>query len=180
MIQGDKSGNGAGAVLVVGRVRGAFGCDGWIRVCSYTEAREDVARYRRWLIGGDSWSAFDLIEARAHGDGLVAKLAGINDRNAAAALRNRDLGIGKEQLPARAPGEYYWFELAGIRVVNLRGEALGTVSRLIATGANDVLEVTGDAATCLIPWVEGVFVKRVDTRGGLLEVDWRREWCDAR
>ena len=180
MTQGDKSGDDDGAVLVVGRVSGAFGCDGWIRVFPYTEVKEDVARYRRWLIGGDSWSGFDLIGARAHGDGLVAKLAGINDRNAAAALGNRDLGIAKEQLPARAPGEYYWFELAGIRVVNLRGEALGTVSRLIATGANDVLEVTDGAVTCLIPWVEGVFVKHVDTRGGTLEVDWRREWCDAR
>ena len=178
MMQADNSGDGA--VLVVGRVSGAFGCDGWIRVFSYTEAKEDIARYRHWLIGGDSWNGFDLVEARVHGNGLVAKLAGVDDRDAAAMLRNRDVGIGEEQLPARAPGEYYWFELTGMRVVNLRGEPLGTVSRLIATGANDVLEVSDGGVTCLIPWVEDVFVKRVDTRGGTLEVDWRREWCNAR
>lgn len=171
---------GDDAVLVVGRVCGAFGCDGWVRVFSCTEVREDIARYRRWLIGGDSWTGFDLIEARAHADGLIAKLAGINDRDAAKALGNRAIGVAKEQLPARAPGEYYWFELAGMKVVNLRGEPLGAVARLIATGANDVLEVSDGAATCLIPWVEDVFVKRVDTRAGMLEVDWRREWCDAR
>ena len=171
---------GDDAVLVVGRVCGAFGCDGWIRVFSYTEVKEDVARYRRWLIRGDAWSGYDLIKARPHRGGLVARLAGIDDRDAAAALGNRDVGVAKEQLPARAPGEYYWFELAGMKVVNLRGEALGAVSRLIATGANDVLEVSGGGVTCLIPWVEGVFVKRVDTRAGTLEVDWRREWCDAR
>ena len=167
-----------GAVLVVGRVSGAFGCDGWIRVFSYTGAQRDIARYRRWLIGGDSWRAFNLIGARAHGGDIVARLAGIDDRDAAAALKGCGIGIRKEQLQARAPGEYYWFEVTGMRVVNLRGETLGTVSRLIATGANDVLEVSDGGATCLIPWVEDVYVKRVDTRGGTLEVDWRREWCD--
>lgn len=169
--------------LIIGAISGVFGCDGWIRVRSHTQAMLDIARYPRWLIGagggqGKQYKPYKVAEVRAHGNGIVAKLAGVEDRTQALALMHLDIAITKEQLPPLAPGEYYWFQLTGLQVVNLRGEALGAVSRLIATGANDVLEVSAAGATCLIPYIEDV-VKRVDTRGGTIEVDWRKEWCDA-
>ena len=177
MAQNGKSGDGA--ILVIGKVSGVFGCDGWIRVLSHTGAMRDIERYPRWLLGGGTWTEYEPVKVRAHGNGLVAKLAGVEDRTQALALLHRDIAVRKEQLPELAPGEYYWFQLAGLEVVNLSGEVLGAVSRLIATGANDVLEVSDGGATCLIPYVEEVVVKRVDTRAGTIEVDWRKEWCDA-
>jgi len=165
-------------LLIIGAISGVFGCDGWVRVRSHTEAMLDIARYPRWLVGARQWTQYEVAEVRAHGNGLVAKLAGVEDRTQALALMHLDIAITKEQLPPLAPGEYYWFQLTGLQVVNLRGEVLGAVSRLIATGANDVLEVSAAGATCLIPYIRDV-VKRVDTRGGTIEVDWRKEWCDA-
>jgi len=166
-------------LLLIGVISGVFGCDGWIRVRSHTETMLDIARYPCWLVGGArQWTQYEVAEVRAHGNGLVAKLAGVEDRTQALALMHLDIAITKEQLPPLAPGEYYWFQLTGLQVVNLRGEVLGAVSRLIATGANDVLEVSAAGATCLIPYIADV-VKRVDTRGGTIEVDWRKEWCDA-
>lgn len=177
MAQNGKSGD-APDTLVVGNISGVFGCDGWIRIHSHTEPMQDIARYPRWLIGGNPWKQYEVTEVRTHGNGLVAKLAGVEDRTQALALMHLDIAITKEQLPPLAPGEYYWFQLTGLQVVNLRGEVLGAVSRLIATGANDVLEVSAAGATCLIPYIKDV-VKRVDTRGGTIQVDWRKEWCDA-
>lgn len=177
MAQNGKSGD-APDILIIGAISGVFGCAGWVRVRSHTETMLDIARYPRWLVGAGRWKQYEVAEVRAHGNGLVAKLAGIEDRTQALALMHLDIAITKEQLPPLAPGEYYWFQLTGLQVVNLRGEVLGAVSRLIATGANDVLEVSAAGATCLIPYIEDV-VKRVDTRGGTIEVDWRKEWCDA-
>ena len=72
--------------------------------------------------------------------------------------------------PPPGPGEYYWRDLIGLRVVNSDGTVLGSVDRLIGTGAHDVLVVRGEQER-LIPFVDR-FVDRVAPEDGLLRVDW--------
>ncbi len=112
----------------------------------------------------------DVFEIQAHGDGFVARLSGIDDRNAAVEIRGSLVGVPASSFPPPDPGEYYWRDLIGLRVVNSDGTLFGTVERLIETGAHDVLVVKGERER-LIPFVER-FVTGVVREDGLLRVDW--------
>ena len=108
---------------------------------------------------------------REQGKTLIARLPGLGDRDTARSLIDTEIAVYRDQLPEAANGEYYWSDLVGLSVVTVQGEELGTVERLIETGANDVLVVTGDRER-LVPFVVGRYVKSVDLGAGRIEVDW--------
>jgi 16S rRNA processing protein RimM len=112
-----------------------------------------------------------IAEAHGHGKGLIARLAGCANRDAAAALVGRALAVRREQLPPTAPGEYYWADLIGLRVVTREGVSLGSVAYLFATGANDVLVVQGEQER-LLPFIQGEVINAIDLDHGVIHVDW--------
>lgn len=159
--------------VIVGRVAGLFGVDGWVKVYSHTDPRENIVNYDPWLLPVDGeWREFRLGGGRAHGKGVVARLAGISDRDGAKRLQGLDIAVRREQLPPLPPGEYYWTDLVGLSVETLDGRALGKVSRVFDTGANAVIVVAGDGRERLLPFVQGTVVQGVDLDAGLLRVDW--------
>ena len=123
----------------------------------------------------ESWKAHGLEAIKLHGDGVVAKLAGIDDRDASEALGNCYFGAPREALPPPAQDEYYWADLIGLAVVDMQDQALGRVKSLIETGANEVLVVVDGERERLIPFVEHV-VKSVDVPGGIIRADWDGDW----
>lgn len=158
----------------VGRVAGLFGVRGWIKVYSYTRPREAILDYSPWLIERDgAWREFTVAEGQVHGKGLVARLEGCSERDAAAQLLGSEIAVALSQLPAAGPNEYYWAELEGLRVVNLDGRELGHVSHLFETGANDVIAVRGERER-LIPIGPGI-IRNVDRNAGVIQVDWDAE-----
>lgn len=158
--------------VVLGRVSGLFGVNGWVRVFSHTDPREGITRYDPVFLNRQGeWREFKIEAGRAHGAGVVLKFAGYDDRDQAAALLQADMAVRRAQLPPPAPGEYYWADLAGVRVVTLDGVELGTVSHLLATGANDVLVVKGERER-LLPFVRDQVVVEVNLEQRLLRVDW--------
>jgi 16S rRNA processing protein RimM len=158
--------------VVLGRVSGLFGVEGWVRVLSHTEPREGIVHYNpvflKWL---GEWREFRIEAGRAHGAGVVMKLIGCDDRDQAAALVQAEIAVRRAQLPPPAPDEYYWADLEGLRVVTLAGVELGAVSHLLATGANDVLVVRGERER-LLPFVRDQVVVEVNLEQSLLRVDW--------
>lgn len=159
-------------IILLGEITGAHGVNGWVKVHSFTEPRTNLLDYRRWLLERDgAWQATDVERARESGKKLVAKFAGIDDRDSAAALTGTAIGVRRSAMPPPAPNEYYWADLEGLSVRNLEGDVLGTVERLVATGANDVLVLSGEGER-LIPFVEGETVRRVDLEAGEILVDW--------
>ena len=163
-------------MVLVGRIVGLFGVRGWGKGLSYTEPRDNILRYSPWYVcEGDTWRAVRLLDGRRHGSGIVAHLEGCTDRDAGAVLVQRDVAVRRAQLPKPAPGEYYWQDLIGLRVVTVAGEELGRVDHIMETGANDVLVVrSGQDGSHeeLIPFVRGAVVTEVDLDHGLLRVDW--------
>jgi 16S rRNA processing protein RimM len=158
--------------IVLGRVSGLFGVQGWVRVFSHTDPRHGIVGYHPvFLRRQGEWQPFTIEEGRAHGAGVVVKFVGYDDRDQAATLIQSDIAIRRAQLPPAAPGEYYWADLAGLQVVTLEGVALGTVDRVFATGANDVLVVKGERER-LLPFVKGQVIVEVDLKLGRLRVDW--------
>lgn len=168
---------GNDAYIAVGRISGLYGVKGWVKVYSHTRPRENILRYKTWqLQQADGWQARSLENGRRHGKAIIAKLEGCDDRDAAVALMGTTIAISREQLPAPAPGEYYWADLEGLEVVNQDGVELGRVSHLLETGANDVLVVRQGKAERLIPFVMEQFVTDIDLEAGQMRVDWDPEF----
>ena len=162
----------AGKRVILGKVGAVFGVRGWVKLWSYTDPPENLLQYREVELGrGGDWSAVELAEGRTHGEGLVGRFAGIEDRDAAAALVCAELGVAREALPATDEGEFYWTDLVGLEVVTRDGVSLGRVSGMMATGANDVMVVAGDRER-LLPFLPGRCVDEVDLAGGRIVVDW--------
>lgn len=160
--------------VVLGRIAGVFGVKGWVKVFSYTEPREAILDYENWLLKrGDAWQEIIVEEGKRHGSSVIAKLANVGDRDAAAELVDFDIVVPREELPDTEECEYYWTDLEGLQVVDRNGRSLGRVAYVMATGANDVLVVEGDRE-CLIPFVMDRFILDVDLARGVISVDW--EW----
>lgn len=158
--------------IVLGRISGLFGVQGWVKVFSYTEPRDRIAGYRPlYLRRSGDWRPIEVEHSRAHGKGVVLKFAGCGDRDAAARLINAELAIHREQLPDLQAGEYYWADLEGLQVINVDGVELGRVEYLFDTGANDVVVVTGERQR-LIPFLRDDVIKTIDLERGEMRVDW--------
>lgn len=159
----------------MGRLGAPFGVKGWIKVQPYTETPDSLFDYDIWQVGRDeTWQDFEVEDAAIHGDGLIAKLAGIDDRDQAFALRGREVAVNREELPEAAENEYYWNDLIGLTVVNREGVELGLVAGLMETGSHDVLVVKGDREH-LIPFADK-YVIQVDLTGRRIQVDWGPDW----
>ncbi len=160
-------------MITVGRLHGAFGVRGELKLESFTEPAHAIARYQPWLVrdARGATRACEGVRVRVGGKGLIATMPGIEDRDAADALHGADVLVPRSALPPPAPGEYYWVDLEGLRVVNVEGIDLGTISHLFSTGANDVVVVQGERDR-MIPFVTPDYVKSVDFEAGLVTVDW--------
>jgi len=160
-------------MILVGRFHGAFGVKGEVKLESFTDPPERIFRYQPWTLRDAQGRerACEGARGRATNKGVVATIPDIADRDAADALRGTEVRVARSTLPPPAPGEYYWVDLEGLRVVNLEGVSFGTVSHLFSTGANDVLVAQGDRER-MIPFVEPDYIKAVDFDAGVVTVDW--------
>lgn len=155
----------------MGRIADAYGVRGWVKVAPDGGAKDSLPTCGEWWIGG---KAYFVEKAKTHGATVVAKLAGVQTREEALALKGQGVAVAREALPEPENGHFYLADLIGLEVVNEQGQALGVVKRLFSNGAHDVVEVKGQK-TRLLPWVPAV-VKRVDVAAGRIDVDWGADW----
>lgn len=159
--------------VLVGKIAGAYGIKGWVKVQSFTQPIDALLGYKPWLFGDENQaSTAGLLKARLHGKGLVAQFDGVEDRNQTVGLLGKMIYVARENLPVPDPGEYYWEDLQGLRVCTLAGRELGQVSGLLETGAHDVLQVGTGKEQILIPFVMDVYVHDVQLDKGRIVVDW--------
>jgi 16S rRNA processing protein RimM len=159
----------------MGRIAAPFGIKGWVKVQPYTEDPGTLMDFESWRVGRDEQQTHYSVEAiQDHGKALVAKLAGIDDRDAAFSLRGQEISVAKGALPPPQENEFYWSDLIGLKVVNRQGIELGKVDSLMESGANDLLVVKGTREH-LIPFI-AAFVGKVDLAGGTIEVDWGEDY----
>ena len=145
-----------------------------MKVFSYTRPREAILEHRCWhLRQGAEWVAADVIEGKRHGKSVIARLAGVDDRDTAALRVDCDIAVARKDLPETEEGTYYWTDLEGMKVVNRDGTELGTVAYLMETGANDVMVTEGERER-LIPFIKNTVILDVDLENNVISVDW--EW----
>lgn len=159
--------------ILVGRIHGAFGVRGEVKLESLTDPESNLLRYQPWILRDAQGREREVTGARARpgGKGLIGTLPGVEDRDVADALRGAELYVLRSALPAPEDGEFYWVDLEGMRVANLEGVEFGNVSSVFSNGANDVLVVRGDRER-MIPFARPDYVKTLDFEAGRIVVDW--------
>ena len=160
-------------MITVGRLHGAFGVRGEVKLESFTDPLRSIARYQPWILRDARGieRACEGVRVREGGKGLIATMPGIEDKDAADALRGTEVLVPRSALPPPAEGEFYWVDLEGLRVVNVEGTDFGIVSHLFSTGANDVLVAQGERER-MIPFVLPYYIRSVDFEAGVVTVDW--------
>ena len=148
--------------ILLGRITGAHGIRGDVLVHSYAADPADIASYGA-LSDAAGQRTFKLALAGSTSKGLIARIAGIADRNAAEALRGTELYVTRDKLPAPAPQEYYHADLIGLQAVSPAGDVLGEIIAVENFGAGDLLELklTGKTSTELIPF-DATYAPTVD------------------
>ena len=173
----------------VGRVVDSYGVDGRIKVHPFGAMDESVLlACNQWWVhppagapsAGTAAQAarvpWQVSRARVHGAVIVARVAGLADREAALRWRGAEILVSRARFPAPAEGEYYWVDLVGCQVFDRAGAALGRVEAVDDHGAHALLRVAPThGASFLIPFVEA-YVDRVDLAARRIEVDWQADY----
>ncbi|MDE0050934.1 MAG: ribosome maturation factor RimM [Rhodospirillales bacterium] len=160
---------GRAQTVCLGRIVGAHGVRGIVRVRSHTADPDDLTAYGP-LSDAAGTQRFAL-SVTGHVRGLLlARIEGVEDRNAAEALRGTDLHIARAALPPTEGEEYYHVDLLGLRAESADGDALGRVSAIHDHGAGPIVEIQPpDGPSALIPFTRE-HVPTVDIEGGRLVV----------
>ena len=148
----------------VARIGAAHGVRGEVKLWSFTQDPLAVANYGP-LETEDGARHFEIETLRAAKDHFVARIAGIDSREAAEALRNVDLFVTRDRLPPIEEADtYYYADLIGMAAVTPEGVPLGTVTALHNFGAGDLIEIATAAGgePLLLPFTETV-VPKIDT-----------------
>lgn len=161
---------GAEKRIPLGIVSGVRGLAGELRIRTFTENPEDIAAYGP-LTDEAAERRFDIVSVTPAKDGVVARIAGINDRAAAEALKGMRLYVDRAALPRPEAESWYHCELIGLEVAGLDGVKLGRVEAVQNYGAGDLLEIAfaGRRVTELVPFTKA-FVPGVDLATGRITV----------
>ena len=153
--------------VAVGLVLGVHGSQGQVRVRVHSDDphRFDPGQTLYW---GDTPLRITETLVRPP-NRLILRFEGINSPAAARALAGQWLTVPQAEVDDLPEGEYFHFQLIGLRVVTVEEEALGEVSEIIETGSNDVYVVNGPAGQVLIPAIASV-VQGVDLEQGIMMV----------
>ncbi len=165
---------------MIGAVAGAHGVRGEVKIKSFTAEPAKIAAYGP--VEDESGTRRFKVKVRGLVRGLViARIEGVEDRNAAEALRGLRLYVERNRLPKPKRGEWYLVDLVGLAAERTDGTKLGTVKAVQNYGAGDIVEVvTADGQSLLFPFTKRV-VPEVDIEGGRLvvdppeEVEWKPE-----
>jgi 16S rRNA processing protein RimM len=143
---------GDSARVCLGIITGAHGIRGRLRVKSFTADPEAIAGYGP-LSDESGARRFDLELTGAQKGVLIARIKGIDDRNAAEALRGLRLYVARAALPEPEADEFYETDLIGLEATHEDGSACGTIRAVNDFGAGASLEIEDQAGqTLLVPF----------------------------
>lgn len=173
--------------IEVARIGDAWGVKGWLKVLPFGADPQALFSSKRWYLqasdrGPKSFDGTVLLrirEARDHSGAVVAQVDGIDDRDAAQALRGARVFVGRSSFPSTSVDEFYWVDLIGLDVVNREGLSMGQVKELLQSAAQSVLVLQyalGDESReRMIPFV-AAFVDAVDLQARRITVDWQDDY----
>jgi 16S rRNA processing protein RimM len=152
-------------LLAVGRVKAPNGLKGkmWI-----TPLGNSFNQYNQYIIG-ESGISRKLISLEKRKNGFVMQLEGITDISQVDQLKGQDVYVSRELLPEISEDEFYWDDLIGMKVIDIKGREMGEIVTIIPTGSNDVF-VVDKIRQHMIPWIDDV-VKEISVETNTMIVD---------
>lgn len=155
---GSGSPTGEPVFLVVGFLRRPHGIHGEMIMDVHTEFPERLRAGIRVYVG-EEHKPMRIASTRPHGTGMLVSLRGLNNPDEVGRLRNTYVYVPAKDRPPLPDGKLYQHQILGLRVVTDEGRELGTLTDIIATGANDVYVVTGeDGKEVLLPAIPDVIL----------------------
>lgn len=165
-------------LVLIGRITGAHGIKGEVKLQSFASEPEAIAHYRA-LQTGDG-ATVEIERLRPQNEGFIATLKGVGDRNRAEALAGMELFIDRAALPAPGEDESYIHDLVGIAVVSRDGSVFGKVADVVNYGAGDLLDIARPGeASVLVPFSDA-FVPDVDLAKGQITIDLPEGYLDEK
>ncbi len=169
--------------VTMGRITSVYGVKGWVKVYSFADPMENILKYRQWLLRypDGRLQAVSIDGGRKHGKGIVAHVAGCDDRDKALTFAGADILVSRDELPELEAGDYYWHQLEGLTVLALTESGdevnLGKVDHLIETGSNDVLVLRAakgsiDKRERMVPYLLEQVVQEINLEEGFMRVLW--------
>lgn len=160
-------------LITMGYIANVFGLQGWVKIKTDTQYEDSLDSYETISLKfNDSQWVIKKIEKSFVRDGVFhAKFEGVDDRDAAFALKGATIAVSRNEFPDLDDDEHYWVDLIGLQVTNLQNESLGLVKNLMQTGASDILVVNDGKVERLIPFVKR-HVSQVDMANKQVIVDW--------
>jgi 16S rRNA processing protein RimM len=140
--------------VLLGDIGAAQGLKGEVRLRSYTADPAAITDYG--ALEDDSGRPIEIAALRPGPKGLIARIKGVDTREAAEALTGTKLYLPRERLPAREDEEWYYSDLIGLEAVDASGLTLGTVAGIHNFGAGDIIEVrpASGGEALLVPFTE--------------------------
>lgn len=165
--------------LTIGKVSKPHGLRGQVKALVGPDSLEHLQPGRSiWLGYPDRLRQVEIETRAVRGRTCILGFSGVGDRNAAEALVGADIQISAEDLPELPEGEYYWHQVAGLRVVSEEGQFLGTLQDMFSTPAHDIWVARSPGQEVFIPAVAEV-VLAVDREGNEVRVRNGPEWWEG-
>jgi 16S rRNA processing protein RimM len=162
-------------LVVLGKVAGTFGVQGWIKINSYTDPPDNILEFEELLLGSPGrWTTVQLEGGRVTGKGVLGKLKGVETPEDARTRIGAELAVRRSELPPPAPGEYYWSDLEGLDAESGTGERLGKVDHFRSTPAGTLIVLRGERELW-VPFVKERIIK-IDLEHKRIVLDWSAEW----
>jgi 16S rRNA processing protein RimM len=156
--------------ICIGVVVGAQGIKGVVRIKPFTERPEAIGSYG--LVMDEQGVRRFEVKVVGEGRGVVtAQLSGVNDRNAAEALKGLRLYVPRAALPEPEEEEFYHADLIGLSAERADGTSLGRVAAVLDHGAGTYLEIVAEGGRPLIVPFTRASVPVVDRAAGRLVIE---------
>ncbi|MEZ5922843.1 MAG: ribosome maturation factor RimM [Hyphomicrobiaceae bacterium] len=156
--------------VLIGRITGAHGVRGEVVLAARTERPEAIAAYGP-LTDASGGRELKIESVRVAGKGIIARIEGVDDRNAAEALKGTDLFVPRDRLPPLGDGEHYASDLIGLEAFDPVGNSLGRIVDVPNYGASDLLEIDpGGGLPSVLVAVTDETVPLMDVAGGRVVV----------
>jgi 16S rRNA processing protein RimM len=151
--------------VLLAAIVGAHGLKGEVKVKTFTDTPDGLARYRRLHArDGRVFTLAAILPGKA--DEAAVSFAEVVDRNTAELLKGLELFVARDAMPVTADNEYYHADLIGLSAIDEADRIIGTVKAIHNFGAGDVIEIArGEGDTVMLPFARD-FVPMVDIANG--------------
>ena len=150
--------------IPVGRVTRTHGLKGELKFFPADQDYLVVQKDQQIRLGE---TTFKIKSVRGVKSPFIVKFEGVDSIEAAQSLSGQEVLVAKEDFESLPEGEYYRFEIEGLKAFDDTGKYYGVIEEIIATGSNDVYVVRGDGKEWLVPMIDSV-VQNIDMEEGKL------------